>query len=96
MAAQDTDLVIEPNAWTQITAGDTTAIRVQNIGGNDVRLRAAVGEVAPSAEAGGIVLHPGEAISADLTLAQWHPSVVGGNRVYAYCAGKCKLSVSHG
>jgi hypothetical protein len=96
MAAQDDDISIPANQWTEITAGNVTAIRVQNIGGNPVRLRAAVGQTEPTTIRGGVVLERGEYLGAETTLAEWHPSVVSGNRVYAFApSGATVLTVSH-
>lgn len=94
MAANAT-ISIPAATWTLLTDGNVTAARVQNVGAWYLLVKATVGAVAPSTDAGAIVLDAGEGFAADLTLAQLLPGVSGANRLYGYCVKECKASVSH-
>lgn len=91
----NTTITLTASVWTQITAGDVTALRVQNQGGYEVRLKATVGAVAPTDSAGSLILQPYGVISADYVLADLWPGVSGANRVYALCDSPVSVSVSH-
>lgn len=90
----NTDIAITTE-WTLLTTGDVTALRVQNLG-NTVLLKATSGATAPTDDAGAIRLDAGDALAANLTLADVWPGVSGGNRVYARALGATSLvSVSY-
>lgn len=91
----NTTITLTASVWTQITAGDVTALRVQNQGGYEVRLKATVGAVPPTDSAGALILQPYAAISADYALSSIWPGVAGANRVYALCDAPVSVSVSH-
>lgn len=81
--------------WTQLTADNITALRVQNLCGYTVYIMATVGAVAPTSVAGAILLNPLQGVAANVPLADLFPGVVGANRVYGYCDVPAAVSVSH-
>jgi hypothetical protein len=87
-------VTIPAQAWTQITAGDVTALRAQPVGFRDVWLMGTVGATPPTSTGGGLLIKEGSILSADLSLADLFPGVAA-TRVYAYCEGETKVSVSH-
>lgn len=95
MAARNDNVTLAANAWTQITDGDVTAIRVQNIGTGAVWVKARVGAGALASLGGAICLDPLMMIGADMPLADLFPGVSGANRVYAWSEVGGLVSVSH-
>lgn len=91
----NTTITVAAGVWTQITAGDVTALRVQNQGGWEVALKATVGAVPPTDHAGDFKLAGLSAVAANYLLADVWPGVPGANRVYAWAAQPVNLSVSH-
>lgn len=91
----NTTINLPAGIWTQITAGDVTALRVQNQGCYAVSLKATVGDVAPTNSAGSLTLQPYAAISADYALSSIWPGVPGANRIYALSVLAGSVSVSH-
>lgn len=92
---QNADVSLTQGVWAQLTNADVTALRVQNLNGYHVHIKATVGANAPTTLAGSIILPPFGAIATDLTLAQLFPGVTGANRVYAFCLNAGLVSVSH-
>lgn len=82
-------------AWTQLTNGNATAVRVHNLGTQAIALKATVGATPPTDTTGAIGLQPGETTAADLTLEDLFPGVSGANRLYAYAYVASTVSVSH-
>ena len=101
MAARNTDVSLTADTWTQLTASDVTALRVQNMTRFVVIIQATVGATPPAGATladqikGGIRLLPDMGIATDLTLATMFPGVAGATRVYATCAYNVDVSVSH-
>ena len=92
---RNTTVAVPARTWTQLTNADVSAIRVQNLNGYPIKIMGTVGAVAPTTDAGALVLAAGQAIAADLTLAQLFPGVSGANRVYAFSDAPALVSVSH-
>ena len=92
---QNATVTVPAGTWTQITNANVTALRVQNLNGFPIKIKATAGAVAPTDAAGAITLLPHAAIAADLTLAQLFPGVSGANRVYAFSDAPALVSVSH-
>lgn len=88
-------VILEPETWTEITDADVTALRVQSLNGNPIKLMATAGAVTPADDAGHIELNSREIIGADYELVDLWPGVGGANRVWAWCQYHAKLSVSH-
>lgn len=95
MAARNNDVVLPAGAWTQLTDGDVTALRVQNLGTGVIWIMARVGAGAIASRSGAICLDEFVAISADMTLAELFPGISGANRVYAWSDVGGLASVSH-
>lgn len=96
MAAYNGDITLPDSVATLLTTSDVSAVRVQNTGEGDIRLKATVGAVVPTSWVGALTLRPGEAFDAGITLANLFPGVSGANRVYALTSrGYGKASVSH-
>ena len=92
---QNATVAVSARTWTQLTNSDVSALRVQNLNGYPIEIMGTVGAVAPTSDAGALVLAAGQAIAADLTLAQLFPGVSGANRVYAFSDIATTVSVSH-
>lgn len=94
MARNDT-ITPPSGVWTQLTSGDATAVRVQNISGYSVKLSATNGGTAPTDAKGALELGPMQTMAADLTLAQLWPGVSGANRLWVLSDMGATVSVSH-
>lgn len=95
MAARNDNVTLAAGAWTQITDGDVTSLRVQNVGTGAIWIKARVGAGALASLGGAICLDPLMTIGADMTLAELFPGVSGANRVYAWSDMGGIASVSH-
>lgn len=93
--AQNTTVSLAAGAWTQLTDGNVTAMRICNLGTEGIWLQATVGAVAPTNTSGALPLLPGQVMAADLTLAQLWPGVSGANRIYALATVASRVSVSN-
>lgn len=92
--ARNDDVACAADAWTQLTAGDATAITFQNKGPGVLEIRSTVGAVAPTDFTGALRYQVGEG-EINMLLSDMNPGLAG-TRVYAYAAGSpCKVSVSH-
>ena len=88
-------LRIPASTWTQLTDGDTAAIRIQSLNGNAIKIMATTADVAPTNDSGAIELNSREVIGANYTLAELWPGVVGAKRVWGWCKYSADISVSH-
>lgn len=81
--------------WVQLTAGDVTAIRVQNPSPYPVLLQATSGATAPASAQGAVTLRSGFAFSDEL--AVWWPGVAEPARLWARTLDPLPVvvSVSH-
>jgi hypothetical protein len=95
MPAQNTDIPLRAKTWVLLTSSNVTAFRVKEKCGFPVKLKATVGEVPPTNDAGSVDLLGYEGMAADVTLAQLFPGVTGANRVYGYAEFSTVVSVSH-
>lgn len=66
--AQNTDVTLPAGVWTQISDGDVTALRVQNIGSGAVIIKARVGAGSIPSRAGGICLDSLDMVSTTSSL----------------------------
>lgn len=95
--AQNSTITIAADDWTQVTNGDATAVRVQNLG-SEVMFKAAVGAVKPTDAQGALFYSAGNGFDASVTLSNLFPGISGANRLYARCSGtgvSGLVSVSH-
>ena len=53
---QNATVAVSARTWTQLTNADVSALRVQNINGYSITIMGTVGAVAPTTDAGAIVL----------------------------------------
>ena len=90
---QNTDYTVGPSAWLLLTDADVTQGTFQ-CRGAPVLLKATVGAVAPTTDAGAFLLKDGEGITG--ALADHWRGVIGANRVYAKAQNfDTKVVVSH-
>lgn len=93
--ARNDNVTLPPGAWTQLTNGDVTALRVQNIGNGAVLVKARVGAGALASPDGSVTLDSLGMIEATTPLADLFPGIAGANRVYGYSDSGGIVSVSH-
>ena len=93
--ARNDNVEIEAETWTQLTNANATAVRVSNITGPRLLLKATAGETAPTDQAGAVPLDAGLTVLSDVTLATMFPGVSGANRLWAYSRQAGSVSVSH-
>ena len=87
-------ITLPAKEWVELTNADVTAIRVQNLTGNPVRL-VATGTSEPSDDTGHIRLNGGEIIAANGTIAALWPGESTATRIWAICDFHGRVSVSH-
>lgn len=90
--ARNATVTVGPT-WTQLTAGDVSAITFQNIRDNPVFVMATVGAVAPTDPDG--VLYPAGFGETSVSLATLLPGVTSATRVYARSDIGTVVWVSH-
>ena len=88
-------VAVPKNTFVQLTQGDVTALRFQNVGAGNLLIFGVVGAVAPADTDGGILYPPYTGEDANVTLAQLFPDTPTANRVYAYSSIDTAVSVSH-
>lgn len=93
--AQNTDIDVVDNDWTELTNANASAVRVSNTGGFELLLKGTVGAVQPTDNQGAIPLAPGQTLLSDIALAVLWPEPSGVNRLWAFCQVNGKASVSH-
>ncbi len=91
--ARNETVDLSPDSWTQLTSGDVSALRAQNLSGYFVKIMATADTTAPANEDGHLVLAPMAVLAADLTLADLFPGVTSAARVWGKGTGS--VSVSH-
>lgn len=98
MAATEGMVTLTANTWTLVTGADTTAIRIQNVSGHRLWLKATVGVSAPSGvpqSIGAILLPPGAMIDTSKTFANLFPGAGAVTRIYAYAIYAVDVPFSH-
>ena len=93
--AQNINVQCAPGVWTQLTAADVSAIRVQNLGADLITIMATTGTSAPSGTEGAITLDVRDILAANLDLADLFPGVTAGYRVWGHSGSGATVSVSH-
>ena len=91
---RDTVLDLTAGQWVQLTAGDVTAMRVQNQTQGFLELTATTG-AAPAGAFAPVILAPLYTWVADTPLAQIWPGVAGADRIFARSPIGGRVSVSH-
>ncbi len=92
--AQNTTVSLPAATWTQLTDANASSITFQNVGSNYIIIKATVGAVAPTTNAGAIRYNPGQG-ERNVLLSDLFPGVTGANRVYAYADAITPVVVSH-
>ena len=93
--ARNATIELPAKTWTELTAGNVTTLRVQNLGHQPIMILATVGSVEPTSRDGGLMIQPGFGLTADVTLEHLFPGVAGANRVWAVSPISGAASVSH-
>lgn len=91
--AQNANISVPANTWTQITNADATALTFFNNGECDVWLQGTVGAVSPTGGPDGIRYTPGQG-SVNVTLANLFLGVTGVTRIYAFSKSNATVFVS--
>lgn len=92
--AQNTTKNVPADTWTQLTDANVSSITFQNISGNFVLVKGAVGAVTPTDRTGAIRYNPGQG-ERNVLLTDLFPGLSGVNRVYAYSLDGAQVVVSH-
>jgi hypothetical protein len=85
---------LAPGTWVELTAGDVTNITFQNVGDDDILVKAAVGAVAPADASGSFKYLPAQG-EVNGAIAELFPGIAGANRVYAWSESGTRVAVSH-
>lgn len=94
--AANTDVTATKGGPTLLNATAVTALRVQNLGDQPVRLVATATTTPPTVFSGSIWLDSYEAIAADITLAEMFPGVASPAYLWAWpINNNAVVSVSH-
>lgn len=92
--AKNETVVVNKDAWTEITDNDITAATWQIIGANSVRIMGTVGAVAPTDPVDGVLYDPQQG-EAGRSLSDLFPGIAA-NRLYARSThGDSKVFISH-
>jgi hypothetical protein len=92
--AQQTDISVPAQTWTQVTDADVTSITFQVRANDAVYIKGTTGAVAPTDTTGAIVYWSGQG-ELNKSLSDMFPGIAA-VRVYAYCDGVATVSVGHG
>lgn len=91
--AQNTNISITPETWTQLTDANVTSITFQNRGSSHILVKGTTGATAPTDDLGAIRYNPGQG-ERNVSLADLFPGISAA-RVYAYCETGASVMVSH-
>lgn len=91
--AQNTDVVLPKNTWTQLTNSNVTSITFQNRSGYHILVKGTAGATAPTDQTGSIRYNAGQG-ELNTPLADLFAGI-GANRVYAYAPDGATVMVSH-
>lgn len=91
--AQNTDITLTAETWTQLTDADVTAITFQNKSGNYVLVKGTTSASAPTDDDGAIRYNPGQG-ERNTSLADLFPGI-SAVRVYARADNGAEVMVSH-
>lgn len=92
--AQNTDMDLAAQTWTQLTDADVSQISFQNKGGTHIFVKATTDTTAPTTFAGAIRYNPGQG-ERNVLLSDLWPGLTGRDRVWAYAAGPVTVFISH-
>ena len=91
--AQNTDITLVADTWTQLTNADVTAITFQNKGPLPIKVKATTGATAPADDAGALV-YESERGEVDMAMADLFPGIAG-VRLWALARKSVRVAVSH-
>ena len=91
--SQNTDIVLAPETWTQLTDADVSAISFQNKSGNFILVKGTATASAPTDDDGAVRYNPGQG-ERNVSLSDLFPGISAA-RVYAYAPGGAEVFVSH-
>lgn len=92
--AQQTTVELTAATWTQLTNADAATITFQVQANAAVHLLGTSSAVAPTSTDGALVYWSGQG-EVSRTLADMFPGVTTPVRLYAYCAQRANVIVSH-
>ena len=94
---QTTTIPLVKNDWVLLTSNDVLSARFQPQGIEVVYVKATVGAVKPTSDAGAVGFVPFQLVTDEMTFAQMFRGTTGVNRLWAWTNidGE-KVSVSHG
>jgi uncharacterized protein with WD repeat len=91
--AQNTDISVPKEAWTQLTDADVSSITFQNKSGNFVLIKGTTSASTPTNADGAIRYNPGQG-EPNTSLADMFPGI-SAVRLYAYAPEGALIMVSH-
>lgn len=91
--AQNTNISITPETWTQLTDADVTSITFQNRGSSHILVKGTTSASAPTDDTGAIRYNPGQG-ERNAFLSNLFPGIAA-VRVYAFCETGNTVMVSH-
>lgn len=91
--AQNTDITLTANTWTQLTNADVTSITFQNKGTYHIFVKGTAGATAPTNDNGAVRYNPGQG-ERNVSLADLFPGIAA-TRVWALCQKPLEVMVSH-
>ena len=92
--AQNTNISVPKEAWTQLTDADVSSITFQNKSGNFVLIKGTTSASAPTDADGAIRYNPGQG-ELNTLMGDLFPGITA-VRLYAYAPEGASLMVSHG
>jgi hypothetical protein len=91
--AQNTDIVLTANTWTQLTNADVTSITFQNKGTYHILVKGTAGATAPTDDDGAVRYNPGQG-ERNANLSDLFPGI-SATRVWALGQKSLEVMVSH-
>jgi hypothetical protein len=91
--AQNTDISLEAETWTQLTDADVTSITFQNRGNDYMLVKGTAGASAPTTDDGAVRYNPGQG-ERNVLLSDLFPGI-SATRVWAYAPRAFDVMVSH-
>lgn len=92
--AQNTDIAVAANAWTQLTNSGVTSVTFQNASPYQIRVKGTIDDTAPTTLDGAILYAPGQG-ERNVALSDLFPGIASVGRVWAYCESRTRVMVSH-
>ena len=87
-------IMVPPKTWTLITSNNVSSLSFQNVGDAPMRIKGAVGAVAPT-DATGSLMYLRDQGEQNVLLSELFPGVTGANRVYVWSKSGTRVAASH-